>query len=195
MGAVRRAPGEGEIAALERLAATPMVGELRGQRAVGAIVLRHHHETGRVLVEPVHDPGPPLAADPRKAVAAMRNQRIDQRSGPVAGRGMNDEIAGFVDDDDVLVLVNDVERDGLGRRLGRLGRRNVEPDGGAAIDAVVRIADRLPVDRNGAGLDQDFEPGPRQSGDMAGKHAVEPLAGFLGGDEDRSLRGWSERHE
>ncbi len=120
MRAVRRAPDESEIAAFERLAATPMVGELRRQRAVRVVVLRHHHEPGRILVEPVHDAGPPLAADPGKAVAAMRNQRIDQRPGPMAGGGMNDEVAGFVDDDDVVVLVDDIERNGFGGRLGRL---------------------------------------------------------------------------
>ena len=56
-----------------------------------AVVLRHDHEAGRVLVEPVHDAGPPLAADAGKAVAAMGDQRVDQRAGPVAGGGMHDE--------------------------------------------------------------------------------------------------------
>ena len=101
---------------------------------------------------------------------------------------MNDEVAGFVDDDDVVILVNHVERNGLGRGLGRLRRRHVDGDRGAGIDAVVRIADRAAVERDGAGLDQRLEPRPRQLGEMAGEHAVEPLAGLLGGDHDRFLR-------
>ena len=59
----RRTPDEGEIAALERLAAAAVAGELRRQRPVSAVVLRHHHQAGRILIEPVHDAGPPLAAD------------------------------------------------------------------------------------------------------------------------------------
>ncbi len=129
-----------------------------------------------ILVEPVHDAGPPLAADAGETVAAMRNQGIDQGAGPMAGGGMNDKFAGFIDVDDVVVLIDDIERDRLGRRLGRLRGWNIDPDGHAGIDAVARIADRLTADGNGAGFDQNFEAGPRQFGDVAGKQAVEPLA-------------------
>src|SRR4029077_3717351 len=95
---VRRTPDKGEIAALERRAATAVIGELRSQRRMRAIVLRHHHEAGRILVEPVDDAGPTLAADAGQAVAAMGDQGIDQRSGPVARGGMNDETGGLIDD-------------------------------------------------------------------------------------------------
>jgi hypothetical protein len=188
VGAVGRPPDEGEIAPLERLASLAMVGELRRQRLVGAVVLRHHHHAGGVLVEPVHDAGAALAADARKAIAAMGDQRIDQGAGPIAGGGMNDEVAGFVDHDDVVVFVNHAERNGLGGGLGRLRRRHVDRDGGAGIDPIIGIADRVAVERDGAGLDQRFEPRPGQLGDMAGEHAVKPLAGLRRGDHDRFLR-------
>ena len=188
VGAIGRAPNEGEIAPLERFVGLAMIGELRRQRLVRAVVLRHHHDAGGVLVEAMDDAGAALAADAGKAVAAMGDQRIDQGAGPVAGGGMHDEIAGFVDDDDVVVLVNHAKRDGLGRGLGRLRRRHVDRDGGAGIDPVIGIADRAAVERDGAGLDQRLEPRPGQLGDMAGEHAVEPFAGFLGCDHDRFLR-------
>src|ERR1700733_12780705 len=69
--ALRRAPDEGEIAALERSTVAAVAGELRRERPVRAIVLRYHHEAGRIFVEPVHDAGPALAADAGQAVAAM----------------------------------------------------------------------------------------------------------------------------
>ena len=53
---------------------------------------------------------------------------------------------------------------------------------------MIGIADRVAVDRDGAGLDQRFEPRPRQLGDMAGEHAVEPFAGLLLGDDEGFLR-------
>ena len=62
-------------------------------------------------------PGPLDAADARKAVAAMMDQRVDQRAGPVAGAGMDDEPGRLVDDDELVVLVEDVERDRLALRL------------------------------------------------------------------------------
>jgi len=50
-----------------------VVGELRGQRLMGAVGFRHHHQPGGVLVEPVHDAGPLDAADAGQAAAAMRD--------------------------------------------------------------------------------------------------------------------------
>src|ERR1700674_4020541 len=112
---IRRSPDEGEIGALERLAAAAMVGELCRERAVRAVALRYDHEAGRILVEPMHDAGTPLAADAGQALAAMGDERIDERPGPIAGGGMYDEVLGLVDDDDVGVFVDHIQRDGLGR--------------------------------------------------------------------------------
>ena len=165
-----------------------MVGKLRRQGLVRAVVLRHHHDAGGVLVEAMDDAGAALAADAGKAVAAMGDQRVDQGAGPISGRGMNDEVAGFVDDDDVVVLVNHAQRDGLGGGFCRLRRRHVDGDRGAGIDPVIGIADRVALEGDGAGLDQRFEPRPGQFGDMAGEHTVKPFAGFRLGDDEGFLR-------
>ena len=86
-----------------------------GRRArMRLVVLGHHHQSGGVLVEPVHDARPPFAADAGEAFAAMGDERIDQRAGPMPGGGMNNEATGFVDDDDVVVLIDHVERNGFG---------------------------------------------------------------------------------
>ena len=50
------------------------------QRQLG---LGHDHHAGRVLVQPMHDPRPTLAADPRKPIAAVRQQR-DQANDQLA---------------------------------------------------------------------------------------------------------------
>ena len=54
----------------------------------------------------------------------MMDQRVDQRAGPVAGAGMHDQPGWLVDDDQLGVLVEDVERDVLALRFGwlRLGQ-------------------------------------------------------------------------
>src|SRR5947208_13413278 len=143
--AVGRPPNKREIAALERRAAAAVIGELCSQRRMRAIVLRHYHETRRILVEPVDDAGPALAADAGQAVAAMSDQGVDQRSGPVAGGGMNDKTGGLIDDDDVVVLVNHGERDRLRTGPPRPRWRHVNLDGSSGIDPMTGIADRMAV--------------------------------------------------
>ena len=126
LGPVRSPPHEGQVAALQRSGAA-MVGELGRQRPMGAVVLRHHHQTRGVLVEPMDDSGAAHPAYAGQGCAAMRHQGIDQRAAPVASSGMDHEAARLVDDDDVGVLVNDRERDVFrsrlrGRRLGTAPR-------------------------------------------------------------------------
>ncbi len=103
------APGEREIAALQF--AGELVGELLRQRAVGTIVLGDHHQPGGVLVEAVDDARPLDAADTGKTFAAMRDQRVDQRAGGMSGGRVDDQAARLVDDDQVVVFVDDVQRD------------------------------------------------------------------------------------
>src|SRR5262249_34198922 len=58
---LRYAPDERQIAAAQHPAAA-VVGELAGERAMGAIGLGHHDEAAGVLVEAMHDAGAPDAA-------------------------------------------------------------------------------------------------------------------------------------
>src|SRR5205085_7094575 len=56
-------PDKRHIAAPHR-PGTSMIGELRGQRLVSTVVLGDHHQSGGVLVEPMHDTRTPDPADP-----------------------------------------------------------------------------------------------------------------------------------
>ena len=105
-----------------------------------AIVLGDHQEAARVLVEPVHDARPPHAADARQAVAAMGDERVDERAARMPRRRMHDEPGRLVDHDEVVVLVDDRERDRLRLRLGRRGRRHDERDARARARLERRIA-------------------------------------------------------
>ena len=68
---------------------------------------------------------PPM---PGQALAAMGDERVDQGAALVPGRRMDDEPGRLVDDDQVLVLVDDGERDRLAQRLRPAPRRHVEHD-------------------------------------------------------------------
>ena len=129
---VGRAPDQSQITALD--SAFGLVGELGRERAMGHVGLGHHHQAAGVLVEPVHDAGPFDAADAGQAVAAMGDQRIDQRAFGVAGGGMHDQALRLVDDDERVILVDNIQRDGFAGRFWRFGRGQSDGDGIAGID-------------------------------------------------------------
>ena len=91
-----------------------MTLELVGQPMVGRVMLGHHQQPGGVLVDPVDDPGPLFAADPRQAVAAMMQQRIDQRAAPRPRGRMHHHARSLVEDDQIGIFIDHVQRDILG---------------------------------------------------------------------------------
>ena len=117
---VQRAPDERQIAALQP-AVGAVGGELPSEPRVRLVRLGHHQQTGRVLVEPVHDTRPLDAADAGEARPAMGDEGIDQRACGVTGPGMDGEASRLVDDDEVRVLVHHGERDCLGLRAAGVG--------------------------------------------------------------------------
>jgi hypothetical protein len=155
--AVRHAPDQGHVAAPHR-ASSAVIGELLGQRFVRAIVLGRHHQPGGVLVEPVHDAGALDAADPGKAGPAMGDQCIHQRAGLVPGGGMHHQPFGLVDDDDVVVLVDDIERDSLARWLGGNRFRHVDCDRIAGGDMISGVTDGGASEADGTCKDQRLQP-------------------------------------
>ena len=177
------APRKGHVAA-PHFAGAAVVGELRRQRLMGAVVLGHHHQAGGVLVEPVDDAGTAHAADAGKACAAMGNQRVDQRSGLVPGGGMHHEILRLVDDDEVVVLEHDIERDILAFGLGGGGRRHVDCDRIPRIDMISGVANRDAADAHLTCEDQRFQARARQVGTAHGEHAVQPPRSLIAVDRD-----------
>ena len=152
-----------------------MIGELRRQRLMRAIILGDHQEAARVLVEPVHDARPPHAADARQAVAAMGDERVDERAARMPRRRMHDEPGRLVDHDEVVVLVDDRERNRLRLRLGRHDRRHDERDARARARLERRIAHNGIVDGDAPVADQRLQAAARQVGEGARQDAVEPL--------------------
>ena len=72
-------------------------------------------------------PGPLLAADAAQVVDVVE-QRVDQRAAGVAGGRMHHHAGRLVDDDQVVVLVEDRQRQRLGRGAGIDRLRDVDRD-------------------------------------------------------------------
>ncbi len=91
---LRRPQNQRQIGAFQRTSAS-VVGKLIGQMAMCQIVLGNHHDAGRILVEPMHDAWPFNAANAGKAVAAMVDQRVDERSVQLPAPGCTTRPAGL----------------------------------------------------------------------------------------------------
>ncbi len=61
----------------------------------------------------------------------MSDQRVDQGTGLLPARRVHDHAGRLVDDNNVIVLIDNLERDRLRLRLGRRRHRHVEVDRGA----------------------------------------------------------------
>jgi hypothetical protein len=86
----------GDLAQLQRL-------HQPGLRRNG---FRHHHQTGGVFIQTVNDTRARHIGNRRIVV----QQRIQHSTVRVARARMNNQIARFVDHEDVIIFVNDIER-------------------------------------------------------------------------------------
>ena len=133
-------------------------------------------------------PGRLTPPDPRKAGAAMGNERVDQRAVRVARRRMDDEAGGLVHDDQVVVFIGDRERDVLAAGCLVQRRRDVERDRLARFDPVCGLRYRLARNRDPARLDQGLEPRAGERRDGLRQKPVESRAIILPGDVEPVAR-------
>jgi hypothetical protein len=162
----RKAKTDCEVALLDL---APPEGDRQSE--VGALRLRHHHQPGRVLVEPVHDPGALDAAD-RGQILAVAEEGVDQGPGGVARRRVDDEAGRLVEDQELRVFVEDDERNVLGEEVELLRRRLVDLDAIADRDLGSGLA-RLAVEQDMAVVDEAADAGARPLAVEVGDAAVE----------------------
>ena len=110
--------------------------ELGAERLVRGIVFGHDQQTAGVLIDTVDDAGADGPADAGKLPGAVVQQRVDQRAVRVAGGRMHHHALGFVDDDQIVILVDDIQRDVLGLGLDGLRFRQVDTVGSAGDNFV-----------------------------------------------------------
>src|SRR5271165_1400909 len=173
-----------------------MIGEEIRQAPMRRVSLGDDEQPGRVLVEPVDDARPPNPADSRQARAAMADQRVDQRAGRMARRRMDDEAGRLVDHDQMLVLIDDFERQVLAEKRRFLRTWRLEGDPRARGEPSRRIADDGALNANLARLDQRLEARARKRdaplGGRPPQETIEPLSG-AGGVDVEGLRSGRRR--
>ena len=125
-----------------------MVEKLLGQPGVRPLVLRDDQNARRVLVDAVDEPGSHVPALKQRQILEVVRERVDERSRVVAVPRMYDHAGRLVDDDQVVVLVADVERNVLGDDFQFAQRvRHYDRDAVERLDLVTRL--------DGSAADQD----------------------------------------
>src|SRR6185437_9373133 len=76
------------------------------------VALGDYEKTGRFLVQPMDQPCSFRAA-PFRELAATAHESVHEGSGPVPRCGVNDHSSSLVDHQEIVVLVDDPERDVL----------------------------------------------------------------------------------
>ncbi len=179
---VGSAPHESEIVAHQMQLASMILEEPR-QALVRGVGLGDHKKPCGVLVDAMHDAGFFDAANARQGFAAVGYERIDQRPGLVAAGRMHHQTGRLVDDKEMRVLENDIQRNVFALGLSGLGGRNYEGHRFASDETTVGVGDRATRDQSRPLLDQSFYP---RAGDMSGRdigafgeEPVEPCARLL----------------
>ena len=108
---LRHAVDDGHVGLLDRA-----VLELPGDAPMGLVALGDEHDAGGVAVEAVQDARPPVAVD-RAPLLPVVDQPVDQRAGPPAAGGVDHQVGLLVQGQQVIVFVDDLQRDRLGHDL------------------------------------------------------------------------------
>src|ERR1051326_7939063 len=122
------------------------------------------------------DSGAPLAADAAQIVDVME-QRVDERAARMSGGGMDDHARRLVDDDQVAILVDDVERQRFGLRLGIDRLRDQDFDLLSTPHALIRPGG-APGALHAARFDQALDLRPRLRRQHRCEKAIEPERAF-----------------
>ena len=155
---------------------------------VGGVVLGDENHAGSFLVQAVNDAGTQRIAGLRKRLAAAE-ERVDESAGNCSGASVNGHAGGFVDGDDVVVFVEDIERDGFGFCADWRALGDFESDFFATAKMVRTFAGGAAIDLDDAGGDQFLDAGATEFGALGGDETVEARAGIGGGGDEFAMGG------
>ena len=133
---------------------------------------RHHKQAAGVLVEPMYQSGARHACEAR----IVSQQRVLEGVFAVAGARVNHETGGLVKHQQCRVLVDDIQRQGLGRDAGLEGKLRPYHESLAAADPVSGPY-RPAVDADGPRADPALQPRPGILGKCGGQRLIEAHAG------------------
>jgi hypothetical protein len=98
------------------------LGKGAGEPFVNLVRLGDKNQAACVLVESVDKSNPFLAATVGQLRSAMMDERVDEGAGSMSRRGMHHQSRLFVEREEGVVFVNDIEGNGFAGRFVRIRR-------------------------------------------------------------------------
>lgn len=93
------------------------------ERALGVVVLCRKHETRGIAIQAMHNTGAVLALHGAQMVdTAVIDQGIRERTALMTMRRMAHQAALLGEYNEIIVLIADIEGNGLGNHVGRIVR-------------------------------------------------------------------------
>lgn len=167
----RRSPDQGEIdffngSRLKR----------SGQVTVGGVGFRDHKAAAGLLVQTMNDPGAFNPADAAQLVATMMQKGMHQRMGGLARARMHQHSGGFVQNQQMFVLEQNLERNVLGFERRRRRRREFDFDPVPRADGRADGA-KLTAQPDAFPGDEPLEHRAGMFGELLVKPEIQPTAG------------------
>src|SRR5580692_11108087 len=148
---------------------------------MGCITSRNHDRARRVLIEAMDDAGTQRPADRRKPADATKpmQQRRNQSAGISARAWMNDDSCWLIDDGDVVIFVNQIERNIFGLDACGKGGRNIN-DNRRALLHLVRRLHRGAVNEHASFVHKFLDAGAADLGEFQREKTIEAGTRLLG---------------
>ena len=119
--------------------------KLLGQAEMGVVIFTDDERSSRVFVDPVDDAGTQHSVDTGQMIPTVIHDGVDQCVGIMSVRGMYDEAFGLVYDQNIIVLIQNVQRDILGFDFQRSGGWQMDTDLVAKRNGILRLDSKVPV--------------------------------------------------
>ena len=134
--------------------------KLFGNPPLGTLVFGSNHNAGRVFVEPMYDAGPEFS-EPARQLVGIKGEGVYQSAVSIAAGGVNNHIGLLVENNYILILIDDIQRDIF--RFNLLARKLRQ----SQIDCVTGTElkaglDYFSVDLNASGADLSLDHSPAE---------------------------------
>ena len=160
------------------LSVQAVIRQLRRQSLVRHVILCRNDKPRCVLIDAVDYAGSPLTADTGEAVPAMVHQRVYKCAVRVPRSRVDHHAAGLVDNDNVRILIDDVERDILRFKRNVLRFRKEQLDHVPGISAVI-LLQRPAVKQDSPGVQTFLDLAAGILRQNTGKESVDTFSALL----------------
>ena len=145
---------------------------------MSAVVFGNDKQSAGVFVNTMNNAGTMFAVNAGKAFATVKHKRIHKRAGPVPDRRMHDHAARFIHHNDILILIDDIERNIFGCKVNLTQLRHNDGKNLSASELVI-LFDRFSISIYRLLREQILYSRACQAVYMFGQPAVNTLACVL----------------